>query len=67
MISALFKHSYQSRSRVAAILYCVSLSATIFSGRGYDRYIAVYDRLFVLKRGIKLARLFFSTLHIDLT
>ena len=28
--------------------------------------LAVYDRLFVLKRGVKLARLSFSTLLIDL-
>ena len=45
---------------MTAILHRVSLSAAVFSGRGYDR-------LFVLKRGMKLARLSFSTLLIDLT
>ena len=37
LISALFKHGYQFRTRAAAILHRVLLSAALLSGRGYDR------------------------------
>ena len=37
LISALFKHSYQSIAREAAILHRVSLTIAVLSGRGYDR------------------------------